>query len=81
MHQLISTASVFAIFTLASLLPATAGGLTEAGELYAAQLNALAGGPIGARDKELLRRYGCLSGTRNSFCQAQTRKKYKRRVR
>ncbi len=40
----------------------------EAGELQAARLNALAGGPLSERDKELLERYGCESGTPN--CQA-----------
>ena len=30
--------------------------------------NARAGGPISERDKELLERYGCLSGTNSPFC-------------
>jgi hypothetical protein len=47
---------------------ATAGAGTEAGELQAARLNALAGGPLSGRDKELLERWGCESGTPN--CQA-----------
>jgi hypothetical protein len=38
-------------------------------DLQAARMNALAGGPISARDAELLERYGCESGTRNAFCQ------------
>ena len=42
----------------------------EAMDLQAARMNALAGGPISARDAELLERYGCESGTRNAFCQA-----------
>ncbi len=32
-------------------------------ELQAARLNALAGGPTNERDRELLQRYGALSGT------------------
>jgi hypothetical protein len=35
-----------------------------------ARANALAGGPISAQDAELLRRYGCESGTRNAFCES-----------
>ncbi len=31
--------------------------------------NARAGGPVSAYDAELLERWGCLSGTRNAFCQ------------
>jgi hypothetical protein len=61
--------------------PAAAGGLVEAGELEAARANARAGGPISERDAELLERYGCLSGTRNAFCQAQEGRRYKRRTR
>lgn len=38
-------------------------------EVEAARANARAGGPTNARDAELLERYGCLSGTRSSFCQ------------
>jgi hypothetical protein len=37
-------------------------------EVEAARANARAGGPTNARDAELLERYGCLSGTRSSFC-------------
>jgi len=38
-------------------------------EVEAARANARAGGPTNARDAELLERYGCLSGTRSSYCQ------------
>lgn len=41
-------------------------------EVEAARANARAGGPTNARDAELLERYGCLSGTRSSFCQRQS---------
>jgi hypothetical protein len=38
-------------------------------ELESARANARAGGPVSERDAELLDRYGCLSGTRNAFCE------------
>ena len=38
-------------------------------EVEAARARARAGGPISYRDAELLERYGCLSGTRNAFCE------------
>ena len=63
MHRLI-----FAIVVLAASDQAVALGGGEAGELQAARLNALAGGPLSWRDKELLERWGCESGTPN--CQA-----------
>jgi hypothetical protein len=62
---------IFAIVALAALAAAgraVARGGGEAGELQAARLNALAGGPLSERDKELLERWGCESGTPN--CQA-----------
>lgn len=34
-----------------------------------ARANARAGGPISAYDADILRRYGCLSGTRSAFCE------------
>ena len=34
-----------------------------------ARANARAGGPVSAFDRELLERWGCLSGTRSAFCQ------------
>ena len=38
-------------------------------EVEHARANARAGGPISEQDAEMLERYGCLSGTRNKFCQ------------
>lgn len=38
-------------------------------DLESARANARAGGPVSEYDAELLRRYGCLSGTRNQFCE------------
>ena len=60
------------VVTLVASGPVAAGGLTEAGELQHARLNALAGGPVSERDAELLERWGCLSGTPSAFCQRQT---------
>ena len=53
---------------LAWSVPVAAAGLGTAIELEAARANARAGGPVSARDAELLERHGCLSGTRNDFC-------------
>ncbi len=47
---------------------ASARGLGEALELEAARANARAGGPVSERDRELLERYGCLSGTNSPVC-------------
>ena len=69
MHRLILAAAAVGLAALAASGPAVALG-GEAMDLQAARMNALAGGPISARDAELLERYGCESGTRNAFCQA-----------
>jgi hypothetical protein len=66
MHRLIF--ATVGLLVLATSGPAVSGGGPESGELQAARLNALAGGPLSERDKELLLRYGCESGTPN--CQA-----------
>jgi hypothetical protein len=68
MHRLILAVAGLVALTAASS-PAAAGGLAEAGELEAARANARAGGPVSERDAELLERWGCLSGTRNAFCE------------
>ncbi len=86
MHRAISAAAFGLILGLILIMlvaagPASAGGLTEAGELHAARLNANAGGPVSARDAELLERWGCLSGTRSAFCQPRAYRPYKRRRR
>ncbi len=81
MHRLILAVAALGLIMLAAAGPASAGGLTEAGELQHARLNALAGGPVSARDAELLERWGCLSGTRSAFCQAQAHRRYRRRAR
>lgn len=51
--------------------PAVAGGLVEAAELEHARANARAGGPVSERDKELLERYGCTSGTNHPICRGE----------
>jgi hypothetical protein len=48
-------------------------------ELAHARANARAGGPVSARDAELLERYGCLSGTDNPVCKPRWRGKKKTR--
>jgi hypothetical protein len=53
-------------------LEAGLGG--EAMELESARANARAGGPLSERDKELLERYGCLSGTKSDFCEKLNRR-------
>jgi hypothetical protein len=60
--------TIFGMALFANALPASAQGLTAAGELEHARANARAGGPVSGRDAELLERYGCLSGTRSAFC-------------
>jgi hypothetical protein len=67
MHRLILAAVGSVVLAVSS--PAAAAGLAEAGELEAARANARAGGPVSERDAELLERWGCLSGTRNAFCE------------
>jgi hypothetical protein len=80
MRRLKLAVAAFGLAVLASAGPAAAG-LVEAGELEAARANARAGGPVSERDAELLERYGCLSGTRSAFCQAQGDRRTKRRAR
>ena len=60
---------------LLSPLPAYAG-LGEAGALESARANARAGGPTNDYDRDLLRRYGCLSGTQSSACNNKPQKTY-----
>ena len=67
MHRMLLAAALVALLSHLNATPASAG-LAEAGELEAARANARAGGPLSARDAELLERWGCLSGTDNDFC-------------
>jgi hypothetical protein len=57
------------VVTLVTSGPAVAG-LMGAAEVEHVRMNALAGGPTNAYDADLLKRYGCYSGTRSAFCEA-----------
>jgi hypothetical protein len=50
-------------------------------EVEHARAHARAGGPISEQDAEMLERYGCLSGTRNAFCQRLEHRGSERRYR
>jgi hypothetical protein len=80
MRRFMLALAVPALIMLTAANPASARGLGAAMELEAARANARAGGPTNARDAELLERWGCLSGTRSAFCQAQSHRRYKRRA-
>jgi hypothetical protein len=62
-----TTVVTLVLLGLAAPAPAYALG-GEVQETEAARMNALAGGPVSARDAELLQRYGCYSGTRSPYC-------------
>jgi hypothetical protein len=64
------TAISAAAFVIAAPAIATAQTYWE---VEAARANARAGGPTNAYDADLLRRYGCLSGTNSSFCKSLNR--------
>ena len=49
-------------------VPSFAFGGGELSDTESARANARAGGPVSARDAELLERYGCLSGTDSPAC-------------
>jgi len=53
-----------AVFALCS----TAALADYPSDVEGARMNALAGGPVSAHDAELLRRWGCLSGSRSRWC-------------
>jgi hypothetical protein len=60
---------------VAAWTPAALAGDLE--DTISARANARAGGPVSERDKELLGRYGCESGTRSAYCQNEQRAKQK----
>ena len=66
-----ATALTFAMIALGSAT-SFARSLGEAGDLEHARANARAGGPVSERDKELLDRWGCLSGTNSKYCNKQS---------
>jgi hypothetical protein len=75
MSRLISAAAGL-IVVLASTPAFALSG--EVQETEAARMNAQAGGPVSARDAELLQRYGCYSGTRSPYCHGYHAKHYYR---
>lgn len=78
MRRLIFAVSTLGLVSLVGVEPTSAGAGGVAAELANARANARAGGPLSDRDRELLERWGCLSGTRSAFCQAQSHQSYKR---
>jgi hypothetical protein len=66
LRLILGTVVILGCVSVASV-HAFAGG--EAEDVEHARMNALAGGPISARDAELLKRWGCYSGTRSTFCE------------
>ena len=81
MRRFILAVSALGLVSLVAAGPASAGLGGEAAELVNARANARAGGPVSARDAELLERWGCLSGTRAAICQPRTHRRYKKRRR
>jgi len=77
MRPRIMMMAVGALMAMAFAAPASAG-LSEAGELEAARANARAGGPTSERDKELLQRWGCSSGTDSAFCNGSSHREQRR---
>jgi hypothetical protein len=60
---------------VAAWTPAALAGDLE--DTVSARANARAGGAVSERDKEMLERYGCESGTRSASCQNEQRAKQK----
>ncbi len=81
MRRMIFAVSTLGLVSLVAAVPASAGLGGEAAELVNARANARAGGPVSARDRELLERWGCLSGSRAAICQPRGHRRYKRRWR
>lgn len=75
MHRL--AVAVLSLCVVATAGSVAARGLGEAGELENARANARAGGPVSERDKELLERHGCLSGTDSAFCRKLERTRWR----
>ena len=69
-------AAIAAMLAAVGYGPATAQTYWE---VENARANARAGGPTNAYDADLLRRYGCLSGTRSAFCEKLSRGENPRR--
>ena len=75
--------SLFALVGLLALASASSEGagasLSGAIDLESARANARAGGPISEYDQDLLKRYGCTSGTHSKYCPSY-RRTHRRRV-
>ena len=76
MRRFMFAVSAIGLVSLVAAGPASAGG-GELQETVGARAAARAGGPTNARDAELLKRWGCLSGSRSAFCQAQSHQRYR----
>ncbi len=63
------TFTVLGLASAAAFAPAESRADTKV-DVEQARANALAGGPINRQDAELLRRYGCESGTRVAYCES-----------
>jgi hypothetical protein len=65
---------LFALVGLLALVVAAqevaGGALSGAADLESARANARAGGPTSEYDRDLLRRYGCSSGTHSPYCRS-----------
>lgn len=61
------TLTILSLAAAAAFMPGTARADTKV-DVEQARANALAGGPTNRQDAELLRRYGCESGTRSAYC-------------
>lgn len=61
----------------ASFQQAHAGSLSGAIDLEAARANARAGGPTSPYDQDLLRMYGCSSGTVSKYCPSYRKRSHR----
>lgn len=77
MRKNATAAAVLGLSAL-TVLAATPARADSYWEVEHARANARAGGPVSARDAELLERYGCLSGTRSGFCDQLSRRDKKK---
>lgn len=61
------TFTILSLTAAAAFVPGGARADTKV-DVQQARSNALAGGPLNRQDAELLRRYGCESGTGSGYC-------------
>ena len=67
MYKLVAAAIGFSLLTGLGPVTARADSMWD---LQNARANARAGGPVSDYDKELLGRWGCLSGSRSAYCKS-----------